>query len=127
AGVSDRVTFAVANANEYPGANYDLITFFHCLHDMGAPVGACKHAKHTPAENGSARIAEPMAGNSVEDNFNPIGRTFSGASTLCCTANSMKLGGPALGAVASEEALRETARAGGLNHFRRATETPFNR
>ena len=77
--------------------------------------------------DGVAMIVEPMAGNSVEENFNPIGRTFSAASTLCCTANSMKLGGPALGAVASEEALRNTVKAGGLNHFRRATETPFNR
>ncbi len=30
-----------------------------------------------------------------------------GASTLCCTANSLALGGPALGAVATEKALRE--------------------
>ena len=46
-------------------------------------------------------IVEPMAGNTVEENFNIIGRTFSGASTLCCTSNSLALGGPALGAVAS--------------------------
>jgi 2-polyprenyl-3-methyl-5-hydroxy-6-metoxy-1,4-benzoquinol methylase len=127
AGVSDRVSFEVANASDFPGEQYDLITFFDCLHDMGDPVGACKHAAEMLKPDGVAMIVEPMAGNTVEENFNPIGRTFSGASALCCTANSMKLGGPALGAVASEETLRETAKAGGLNHFRRATETPFNR
>jgi hypothetical protein len=72
-------------------------------------------------------IVEPMAGNTVEENFNPIGRTFSGASTLCCTSNSLAQNGPALGAVASEDAIRKTVLAGGFTQFRRATETPFNR
>jgi hypothetical protein len=72
-------------------------------------------------------IVEPMAGNSVEENFNVIGRTFSAASTLCCTANSLALGRPALGAVASEDDIRKVVLAGGFSEFRRATETPFNR
>jgi 2-polyprenyl-3-methyl-5-hydroxy-6-metoxy-1,4-benzoquinol methylase len=127
AGVADRVTFEVANASDFPGENYDLITFFDCLHDMGDPVGACKRASAALSDDGCALIVEPMAGNRVEENFNPIGRTFAGASTLCCTANSMKLGGPALGAVAPDDALRDTVKAGGFGQFRRATETPFNR
>src|SRR5208282_4597790 len=40
AGVSDRVTFAVASAKDYPGTGYDLVCVFDCLHDMGDPVGA---------------------------------------------------------------------------------------
>ncbi len=127
AGVSDRVTFEVANASELPNEQYDMVTFFDCLHDMGDPVGACKSAAGVLAKDGSALIVEPMAGNTVEENFNIIGRTFSGASTLCCTANSMALGGPALGAVAPESAIRDTVLAGGFTEFRRATETPFNR
>ena len=127
AGVADRVTFEVANASELPGENYDLITFFDCLHDMGDPQGACASASKVLAADGSAMIVEPMAGNTIEENFNPIGRTFAGASTLCCTANSMALGGPALGAVASEDAIREVVLAGGFKQFRRAAETPFNR
>jgi SAM-dependent methyltransferase len=127
AGVSERVMFEVANASTFPGENYDMIGFFDCLHDMGDPVGAAKRACDTLARDGSALIVEPMAGNTTEENFNPIGRTFSAASTLCCTANSMALGGPALGAVASEDAIRDTVLAGGFTQFRRATETPFNR
>ncbi len=34
--------------------------------------------------------------------------------------------GLALGAQAGEKRLREVAIAGGFNHFRRASETPFN-
>jgi len=56
-----------------------------------------------------------------------IGRTFTGASTLCCTSNSLALNGPALGAVAPEPALRETVLSGGFKDFRRVNETPFNR
>ena len=127
AGVSDRVTFEVVNASGLPDQQYDLVAFFDCLHDMGDPVGACKSAAQVLAPHGSALIVEPMAGNTVEENFNIIGRTFSGASTLCCTSNSLALNGPALGAVATESAIREVVLAGGFTEFRRATETPFNR
>jgi SAM-dependent methyltransferase len=127
AGVSDRVTFDVGDARAFPGDAYDLVCYFDCLHDMGDPVGAIRRAAEVLANGGSALIVEPMAGNTVEENFNPIGRTFAAASTLCCTSNSLALGGPALGAVASEDAIRNTVLAGGLTQFRRATETPFNR
>jgi 2-polyprenyl-3-methyl-5-hydroxy-6-metoxy-1,4-benzoquinol methylase len=127
AGVSDRVTFEVASADAIPDQQYDMVTFFDCLHDMGDPVGACKRAAEVLAKDGSALIVEPMAGNTVEENFNIIGRTFSGASTLCCTSNSLALNGPALGAVAPESAIKEVVLAGGFKEFRRATETPFNR
>jgi len=127
AALTDRVHFENASANDYADRSYDLICFFDCLHDMGDPVGAMKHARTCLADGGSCLIVEPMAGNSVEENFNVIGRTFSAASTLCCTANSLALGGPALGAVASEEEIRKVVLAGGFAEFRRATETPFNR
>lgn len=127
AGITDRVHFDVVSAQTMPDNQYDLIAFFDCLHDMGDPIGACKRAAEVLAPGGSVMIVEPMAGNAVEENFNPIGRTFAGASTLCCTANSMALNGPALGAVASEETIRETVLAGGFTEFRRTTETPFNR
>src|SRR2546423_10971040 len=94
---------------------------------MGDRHGATGRGWETRAEDGGWRIVEPMAGNTVEENFNIIGRTFSAASTLCCTANSLALGGPALGAVATEDALGKIVLAGGFKHFRRATETPFNR
>lgn len=127
AGLSERVTFVTENASSLPDNQYDLICFFDCLHDMGDPQGAMRRAYETLADDGSVLIVEPMAGNTVEENFNPVGRTFSGASTLCCTANSMALGGAALGAVASEDAIHDVATSAGFSHFHRATETPFNR
>jgi SAM-dependent methyltransferase len=126
AGVSN-VHFEIASAQTLPDKQFDLITFFDCLHDMGDPVGAMRRANEVLAPGGSLLIVEPMAGNSVEENFNPIGRTFAGASTLCCTSNSLAQNGAALGAVATEAAIRDTVLAGGFKEFRRTTETPFNR
>lgn len=126
-GFSDRVTFDTANADSVPENGFDLICFFDCLHDMGDPLGALKHANGILADGGSVMIVEPMAGNTVEENFNPIGRTFAGASTLCCTANSMALDGAALGACASEDQFRQIAEEAGFTQFKRTAETPFNR
>jgi hypothetical protein len=120
AGVANRVKFDTALSTDFPDNRYDLICFFDCLHAM-------KRAFETLHDDGSVLIVEPMAGNSVEENFNPVGRTFSAASTLCCTANAIAQGGSALGAVATEEALKEVVLAGGFKNFRRAAETPFNR
>ena len=66
AGVSDRVTFAVANASELPDEQYDMVAFFDCLHDMGDPVGACKRAAEVLNQDGSALIVEPMASSQCE-------------------------------------------------------------
>jgi SAM-dependent methyltransferase len=126
-GVADRVKFEVAPAIEIPNESFDLICFFDCLHDMGDPHGATKRAFECLSEGGSCMIVEPMAGNTVEENFNIVGRTFSAASTLCCTSNSLATGGPALGAVASEEEIKKVVMSGGFGEFRRAAETPFNR
>ncbi len=61
AGVSDRVTFEVASAKEFPGSGYDLVGFFDCLHDMGDPVGAATHVHQSLAPGGTWMIVEPFA------------------------------------------------------------------
>jgi SAM-dependent methyltransferase len=127
AGVEDRASFEVADAVSFPNHHYTLVAFFDCLHDMGDPVGAARRVRETLQADGSAMIVEPMAGNVIEENFNPVGRVFSAASALCCVPNSLAYGGPALGTVASEQALRACVREAGFTRFRRATETPFNR
>ncbi|MCC5810785.1 MAG: methyltransferase domain-containing protein [Ectothiorhodospiraceae bacterium] len=127
AGLADRVQFDVATAKDYPGAPFDLICFFDCLHDMGDPVGAARHARKSLAEGGTVLLVEPYAGNRVEDNLNPVGRMFYAASTTLCCAHSLSEDvGLALGAQAGEERLAQVFREAGFPSFRRATETPFN-
>src|SRR5438105_13483311 len=53
AGVADRVRFEVAPAASYSGGDYDLVTMFDCLHDMGDPVGAARHVRETLAPDGA--------------------------------------------------------------------------
>jgi 2-polyprenyl-3-methyl-5-hydroxy-6-metoxy-1,4-benzoquinol methylase len=127
AGVSDRIRFEVAKAKDYPGKDYDFVTFFDCLHDMGDPAGASAHVRSSLKPDGSWMIVEPFAGDKLEDNLNPIGRAFYGASTLLCTPASLSQEvGLALGAQAGEKRLRDVVKSAGFSRFRRATQTPFN-
>jgi SAM-dependent methyltransferase len=127
AGVGDRVQFAAAAAKDYPGDGYDLVCVFDCLHDMGDPVGAAAHVRQTLAPDGTWMIVEPFAGDSVQENLNPVGRVFYGASTVICTPASLAQEvGLALGAQAGQARLTEVLNEGGFTRVRRATETPFN-
>lgn len=126
AGVADRVTFEVALSTAYPGADYDLVGFFDCLHDMGDPVGASRHVLRSLKKDGTWLIVEPFAHDQVENNLNPVGRIFYAASTLVCVPASLAQDGIALGAQAGEARLRRVVTEGGFTRFRRATETPFN-
>jgi SAM-dependent methyltransferase len=127
AGVLERVRFETAPAQSYPGAGYDLVTTFDCLHDMGDPVGAARHVLGSLDGDGTWLIVEPFAGDRVEDNLNPVGRIYYAASTLLCTPASLSQEvGLALGAQAGEARIRDVVTAGGFPRFRRAAETPFN-
>jgi SAM-dependent methyltransferase len=126
-GLGERVRFEVAAAKTFPGTGYDLVACFDCLHDMGDPVGAAQHVRQAVAADGSWMIVEPMAGDRLEDNLNPVGRVYYAASTMICTPASMSQEvGLALGAQAGEARLRAVVTQGGFGRFRRATETAFN-
>ena len=127
AGLGDRVRFEIASAKSYPGADYDLVTVFDCLHDMGDPVGASAHVRRSLRPDGSWMIVEPFANDRLEDNLNPVGRIFYAASTFICTpASRSQEVGRCLGAQAGEQRLREVVTEGGFKAFRRAAQTPFN-
>jgi SAM-dependent methyltransferase len=127
AGVADRVRFHVASATEDGGADYDLVTMFDCLHDMGDPVGAARQVRGSLKPDGTWMIVEPQAGDRIEDNLNPVGRAYYGFSTFLCTPASLSQDvGLALGAQAGEARIGDVVGAGGFSRFRRAAETPFN-
>jgi SAM-dependent methyltransferase len=127
AGFADRARFEVAPASSYQDTGYDLVTMFDCLHDMGDPVGAARHVRQSLAEGGTWMIVEPYAGDRVEDNLNPVGRTYYSFSTLLCTPASLSQDvGLALGAQAGEARIRDVVESGGFTRFARVAETPFN-
>jgi 2-polyprenyl-3-methyl-5-hydroxy-6-metoxy-1,4-benzoquinol methylase len=127
AGVEERIDFDVFTAKDFPGRDYDLVCVFDCLHDMGDPVGASAHVLQSLTPDGTWMIVEPFANDHVEENLNPVGRVFYGASTVICTPASLSQEvGLALGAQAGEAKLTEVLNQGGFTRVRRATETPFN-
>ena len=125
--VVSNTRFGAATAKKYPENGFDLVAFFDYLHDMGDPVGAAAHVRQSLKPGGSWMIVEPMAGDRLEDNLNPVGRIYYVASTVGCIATSLvQEVGAALDAQAGEAKLREVTTAGGFRNVRRATETPFN-
>ncbi len=82
AGLGERVTFEVAKSKEFPGHDYDLVTMFDCLHDMGDPKGAAAHVRETLNPDGTWMIVEPFANDALKDNINPVGRAYYSFSTL---------------------------------------------
>ena len=127
AGVANQVRFEVSTAKDYAGQGYDLICFFDCLHDLGDPVGAARHAWQALKPGGTVLLVEPFAGDSLDDNINPVGRMFYAASTCLCTPHSLSQEvGLALGAQAGETRLRRVFLDAGFVSFGRATQTPFN-
>jgi len=127
AGVADRVSFEVATAQSFTGTDFDLVTMFDCLHDMGDPLGAARKVRDALAPDGTWLLVEPFAADKVEDNFNPVGRLYYSASTFLCVPNGLSQpGGSPLGAQAGEAAIRELTAEAGFTRFRRVAQTPFN-
>jgi 2-polyprenyl-3-methyl-5-hydroxy-6-metoxy-1,4-benzoquinol methylase len=123
----ENVRFETVTARKSPGKDYDLVAFFDCLHDMGDPVGALSHARELLKPDGTCMLVEPLAGDALSDNLNPLGRIYYSFSTMLCTPSALSQEGDmALGAQAGEKRLKEVAVKAGFTRFRRAAETPFN-
>jgi ubiquinone/menaquinone biosynthesis C-methylase UbiE len=121
------VRFEVGRAQDFAGKDFDLVTMFDAFHDMGDPAGAATHARKSLKPDGTLMLVEPMAGDSLADNLNPVGRVFYAFSASVCVPSSMNQEvAAALGAQAGEKQLTEVIRKGGFSKVRRAAETPFN-
>jgi 2-polyprenyl-3-methyl-5-hydroxy-6-metoxy-1,4-benzoquinol methylase len=127
-GLSDRVSFDVATAQDFPGGKYDLITFFDCLHDLGDPRGALRRAEQTLADDGTCLVVEPNASGKVSDNINPLGRAFTASSVIVCLPAALAQKGPyALGNHPGEAAVRAIAEEAGLHTWKLAAQGLTNR
>lgn len=125
-GIEDRVRFETAGAADFEG-EFDLITIFDALHDMGDPLAAATRVAGQLKPDGTFMLVEPMAGDRLEENLHPVGQAFYGFSTLCCTPASLGQDGRCgLGAQAGEARLREILSRAGFSRIRRAAQTPVN-
>jgi len=127
AGVADRTSFAPTDASELPRGEFDLVTMFDCLHDMGDPHGAARAVHSALKPDGTFMVVEPAAGDRVEDNLHPIGRVFYAGSTLICTPSSLaQPGRAALGAQAGPARLQAVLTDAGFSRVRVAAQSPVN-
>jgi len=121
------VRFETGRAQDFAGADFDLVTIFDALHDMGDPVGAATHVRQILKPDGTMMLVEPKAGDSLSENLNPVGRVYYAFSTSICVPTSLNQEvGAALGAQAGVKLLTEVLHESGFSHVRKATETPFN-
>jgi 2-polyprenyl-3-methyl-5-hydroxy-6-metoxy-1,4-benzoquinol methylase len=104
-----RVRFEVVRAKDIDDGEFDLITTFDCLHDMGDPEGCASHLRNCLKPEGSWMICEPIAADKPADNVgSPVSRLYYNASTMICVPTSLDQEvGAALGAQAGQKKLTE--------------------
>jgi len=121
------VRFETSTAKTITETDFDLVTVFDCLHDMGDPRGCAAHVRRILKKDGTWMIVEPMAGNAPEENMNPVSRLYYNASTMICVPTSLEQEvGEGLGAQAGQAKLVEIVSGAGFSNVRRAAQGPFN-
>ena len=123
----DHVRFEARRPRSIREHDFDLITMYDCLHDMGDPRGCAAHMRSLLQADGTWMIVEPIADDRPEENLNPVGRLYYNASTMICVPTSLDQEvGEGLGAQAGEAKITEVVAGSGFTRVRRATEGPFN-
>jgi len=127
AGLGDRVSFQTHDAMDLPAAEFDLVTMFDCLHDMGDPVAAARVVRRSLRPGGAFLLVEPAAGDSLADNLHPLGRLFYAASTMICTPSSLaQPGAAALGPQAGPARLTQVLIDAGFTNVSLVHRSPVN-
>lgn len=120
AGVAGRVAFERIAAEELPFADrFDLVMAFNCIHDMARPRQVLAALHRIVKPDGAALWSEAQAGDRLEQNLNPQGRTMYASSTMHCMTVSLAQGGEALGSVIGEAKARAMAGEAGFSRFER--------
>src|SRR5215472_5013745 len=129
AGLTDNVEFEIADARSFPGAGYNVVLFIDCLHDMGDPVAAARHARSALKPGGVLVALDPVAADALAENLqSPMAGLQYAISTFLCTPTALAQHGPhAFGAMAGEAALRGVLRDAGFSQVERvAPDAPMN-
>ena len=128
AGVTDRVSFEVADAGGYRSGDADLVCLLDTLHDLGDPRAAAERAYAALRPGGVVLVAEPQAADDLVANLaNPLAAMSYAASTFqCMPASLAQPGAAAWGAQAGGRPVRAVLEAAGFTGFARVADTPAN-
>lgn len=119
AGVSDRVTFEVANGAKLPEQAFDFVATFDVVHDAVDPVGLMGAIRRSLRSDGTYLVQEINLSGELRDNLRPLGKMAYSVSTLYCMTTSLAHGGAGIGAAMGEAKARELAAAAGFSGFTR--------
>lgn len=116
AGLGDRVTFALRDASR-PGiaGQFDLITAFETVHDMGRPVKALAQMRELLAPGGVVLVTDEKVAERFTAPAEPVERLNYGCSALhCLPATIAESDEAATGTVMRPDTLREYATEAGF-------------
>ncbi len=118
AGLAERVTFERIAAEQLSFAGrFDLVMAFNCIHDMAQPRRVLAAIRRIIKPDGAALWSEAHAGDRLEDNLTPQGRTMYASSTMHCMTVSLAQGGEGLGSVIGADQARAMAHEAGFTRF----------
>lgn len=118
AGVAERVSFERIAAEQLSFADrFDLVMAFNCIHDMAQPRQVLAAIRQIVKTDGAALWSEAHAGDRLEDNLTPQGRTMYASSTMHCMTVSLAQGGEGLGSVIGADQARAMALEAGFTGF----------
>ncbi|MFI5693306.1 class I SAM-dependent methyltransferase [Kribbella sp. NPDC051586] len=90
-GVADRVDFEVRDITAVAagGTQYDVVTFFECLHDFAHPVEALTAARTALAPGGSVIVMDERTDEVLSAPGDEVQRFLAAASTVWCTPQGL--------------------------------------
>ena len=118
-GLSDRVTFRVADAADTTeDGQYDLVTIFEAVHDMSQPAKVLATARRLLSPGGAVLIGDERVAETFTAPGDESERLFYGYSVVACLANGL-FEQPSLGTgtVLRPSALEAIAREAGFREF----------
>jgi SAM-dependent methyltransferase len=118
AGVAGRVTFERIAAEQLSLVDrFDLVMAFNCIHDMAHPRRVLAAIRQIVKPDGAALWSEAHAGDRLEENLTPQGRTMYASSTMHCMTVSLAQGGEGLGSVIGADQARVMALEASFTRF----------
>jgi SAM-dependent methyltransferase len=89
-GLADRVRFTLADAATVPAAgDYDLVSFFECVHDMPDPVGVLRSARRMVAPGGTVLVMDEKVPDEFTGPGDAVEQLMYGISLLVCLPDGM--------------------------------------
>lgn len=128
AGVAERVSYQVHDAETGLPEAFDVITTFDVVHDSADPLGLLRSIRDALHPDGRYLCLEINCADQPDGNVGPIASLLYGFSLLYCMTTSLSQGGEGLGTLGLPESnLRQLAGKAGFGHVRRVEmDNPFN-